>query len=101
MLNFQRLFPSMLGYEGNECFYDVRECASSPCLNNGECIENMPGHFYCSCQAGFEGNLCQYNKDDCASNPCGENSVYCHDKVAAYTWVRRVFYYSNFSLPDF
>lgn len=39
------------GYEGEFCQIDTNECASSPCLNNGECIDKTNA-FHCQCPTG-------------------------------------------------
>ena len=37
---------------------DIDECASSPCQNNGTCIDGFDGHA-CLCLAGYTGNVCE------------------------------------------
>lgn len=39
-------------WTGQNCDVDVRECDSKPCLNNGTCIEQLGGNFYCQCPLG-------------------------------------------------
>ena len=39
------------------CFSDIDECASSPCKNNGSCIDDV-GRFLCNCSAGYSGSMC-------------------------------------------
>lgn len=68
------------------------ECASSPCLNNGECIKT--GRDYtCKCNLNFTGSRCEtdlkYKKENshikitnnnyCASLPC-LNGATCSNK---------------------
>ena len=36
----------------------VRPCASSPCVNGGNC-KNLKKSFQCTCPAGYKGNRCQ------------------------------------------
>ena len=36
---------------------DIDECASNPCHNGAECVDDDNG-FSCSCAAGFTGELC-------------------------------------------
>ena len=38
--------------------FSVRPCASSPCVNGGEC-ENLKTSYQCKCPAGFKGKRCQ------------------------------------------
>lgn len=37
---------------------DVDECQSSPCYNNGTCVDGTPG-WDCACLPGYIGNQCQ------------------------------------------
>lgn len=39
------------GYEGEFCQIDTDECANSPCLNNGKCIDKINA-FHCQCPTG-------------------------------------------------
>uniref|UniRef100_A0AAX7VZY3 Neurogenic locus notch homolog protein 1 n=1 Tax=Astatotilapia calliptera TaxID=8154 RepID=A0AAX7VZY3_ASTCA len=94
------------GYEGEFCQIDTNECASSPCLNNGECIDKTNA-FHCQCPTGeaavplwrgeegegvgpgvtelfvvFPGINCETNIDDCKSNLCDYGT--CNDKINGY-----------------
>lgn len=40
---------------------DVNECLSSPCGNNGLCV-NTYGGFVCPCQYGYHGDICETGK---------------------------------------
>ena len=39
-------------------FTDINECESSPCQNNGTCIDGI-NTFSCECPVGFSGKLCE------------------------------------------
>lgn len=49
-------FPS--GFAGELCDYEYNECESNPCLNDGECIDQIGG-YECKCSKGYIGNRCQ------------------------------------------
>ena len=36
--------------------WDVNECSISPCLNGGQCYNEI-GSFECICPDGYEGNI--------------------------------------------
>jgi hypothetical protein len=42
------------GWTGRHCDVDIDECADSPCLNNGTCL-NQLNAFQCQCPNGFLG----------------------------------------------
>lgn len=44
-------FANWPGYEGEFCEIDTDECANSPCLNNGKCIDKINA-FHCQCPTG-------------------------------------------------
>jgi YVTN family beta-propeller protein len=71
------------GYEGATCETDIDECASAPCLNGGECTDEVNG-FSCACAAGYEGATCETDIDDCSPNPC-ESGGSCVDGGASFT----------------
>ncbi len=62
-------------YGGTRCQEDIRPCASSPCINNGTCIENIPEQtFTCHCNLHlFYGRYCENRVDLCANHTCSDN----------------------------
>ena len=40
---------------------DIDECSSAPCLNNGNCIDDVNG-YTCNCKAGYTGNHCEISE---------------------------------------
>ena len=40
------------------CLSDVDECASSPCINRGTCIDGVD-KYTCICTSGYTGNICE------------------------------------------
>uniref|UniRef100_A0A8B9EVT9 Neurogenic locus notch homolog protein 1 n=1 Tax=Anser cygnoides TaxID=8845 RepID=A0A8B9EVT9_ANSCY len=71
------------GYEGVYCEINTDECASSPCLHNGNCLDKI-NEFHCECPTGFNGHLCQFDIDECASTPC-KNGAKCVDGPNTYS----------------
>lgn len=60
-----------LSYEAG----DVDQCASSPCLNGGSCINEL-GRALCDCPAGFGGKRCEVRmQSGCLPNPCQHGGV--------------------------
>jgi len=43
-------------------FVDINECASSPCVNGGSCVDAING-YTCSCVAGYTGVLCETSEN--------------------------------------
>uniref|UniRef100_A0A672V0E1 Neurogenic locus notch homolog protein 1 n=1 Tax=Strigops habroptila TaxID=2489341 RepID=A0A672V0E1_STRHB len=70
-------------YEGVYCEINTDECASSPCLHNGNCLDKI-NEFHCECPTGFNGHLCQFDIDECASTPC-KNGAKCVDGPNTYS----------------
>ncbi|XP_029691510.1 protein eyes shut homolog [Takifugu rubripes] len=65
------------GFEGSRCETDTDECASHPCQNQGQCVDQVNG-YSCDCQTGFSGRRCEEDIDECASSPC-HNAAVCQD----------------------
>ena len=61
------------------CETETNECLSSPCLNNGTCIDRF-NNFTCNCTSGFTGHRCDVDIDDCVINPC-QNNASCIDGI--------------------
>ncbi|RNA00108.1 crumbs isoform X1 [Brachionus plicatilis] len=60
-------------FTGLSCQVDKRFCSSSPCLNNGTCIEDSQG-FRCQCMKDyFFGKYCEKAIDLCANETCSKN----------------------------
>ena len=49
-----------------ECnlFTETNECASSPCLNGGSCVDG-DNEYACNCKQGFSGKDCQLSSSTC------------------------------------
>ena len=45
-------------------------CATSPCVNQGQCTNEMTGGYNCKCPLGFSGKMCEVVPNHCHSNPC-------------------------------
>jgi len=49
-------------------------CASSPCLNNGQCIPTDTHSYKCECPTGFDGKICELDATVChTQQPCGSS----------------------------
>ncbi|KAL9959813.1 hypothetical protein ACROYT_G033169 [Oculina patagonica] len=44
-------------------------CSSSPCINDGTCMEHA-GSYFCICPAAYFGSNCDKVSDPCTPNPC-------------------------------
>jgi len=67
---------------GDRCDLAVNSCEIGPCLNGGECQDQLCS-FTCSCGAGFEGMTCDYDWDECISGPC-QHGGECEDAANSY-----------------
>eukprot|EP00794_Sanderia_malayensis_P011918 gene11918-13152_t len=72
------------GYTGQNCSYDILECASNPCQNNGHCIEGV-NSYTCGCPVEFTGSRCETPVNYCTGNPC-KNSGTCVNDYAGRTY---------------
>lgn len=70
------------GYVGPYCETNVDECASKPCLYEGQCID-MVNAYTCNCPLGYTGRVCETNINDCLSIPC-LNGGSCIDDVSGF-----------------
>ncbi|XP_046549400.1 sushi, von Willebrand factor type A, EGF and pentraxin domain-containing protein 1-like [Haliotis rubra] len=78
-------------FTGSACVTELKACDSSPCYNNGFCINQGALAYTCHCPSSvgsstsrYSGLRCEIDRNDCAFNPCRNNGS-CHDKVGAYT----------------
>ncbi|XP_040334379.1 protein delta homolog 1 [Herpailurus yagouaroundi] len=64
---------------------NVRACASTPCANNGTCVNLESGHYECSCAPGFSGKDCQEKDGPCVINgsPCQHGGTCVDDEGRA------------------
>ncbi|XP_059509359.1 coagulation factor X-like isoform X1 [Stegostoma tigrinum] len=62
----------------------IRRCDSSPCENNGLCVD-LHGEFYCKCLGGFNGTYCEQDINECdLMNPCPSGTT-CVDGINKFT----------------
>lgn len=45
------------GFAGELCNFEYNECESNPCLNGGQCTDQIGG-FSCTCTRGYAGKRC-------------------------------------------
>ena len=65
---------SFLSITGKKCEYNINECESTPCKNNGWCIDEV-NSYKCVCQYGNTGPHCEENIDFCDPNYCMNNAT--------------------------
>lgn len=47
-----------------KCLFNFQECASSPCLNGGSCVD-LIDKYACFCPDGYTGKTCMNDIDVC------------------------------------
>ena len=79
------MFKSVFGivHVGKQCQVNINECASSPCQNEGICLDKINA-YQCRCQTGYNGTNCENKIDWCAVNQCSEISN-CTSGLSTYT----------------
>ncbi|KAM6956330.1 protein eyes shut homolog [Aplochiton taeniatus] len=70
------------GFEGTRCEIDTNECSSSPCQNQGHCLDGV-NSYSCDCKQGFSGLNCEEDINECSSSPC-QNAAICQDLVNSF-----------------
>lgn len=53
-------------------FPDIDECASSPCLNGGQCTD-LVNAFKCDCKGGYAGDTCEKGEERAEMAREGQN----------------------------
>lgn len=48
------------GFTSKDCSININDCESSPCLNDGQCIDKV-NEFECVCKNGYFGSLCEHH----------------------------------------
>ncbi|XP_069829596.1 platelet binding protein GspB-like [Dendropsophus ebraccatus] len=63
---------------------DADDCASSPCKNQGTCIDGFHS-FTCICPTNYQGTTCSDDVDECSqtSTKCDSNAV-CTNTIGSY-----------------
>ena len=75
----------------NNCEIDVNECASSPCLNGGKCVDRKDG-YECDCKTTglpgeYGGDHCQYRKGNCIPNLCQHGGTCVAEYIISLAYV--------------
>uniref|UniRef100_A0A8C1L6C0 Notch receptor 3 n=1 Tax=Cyprinus carpio TaxID=7962 RepID=A0A8C1L6C0_CYPCA len=68
---------SCLPSSGNLCQVNINECASSPCLNRGTCVDGVAS-FTCLCEPPYSGPTCAELLTPCTPNPCANHASCVH-----------------------
>uniref|UniRef100_A0A671QZJ3 Neurogenic locus notch homolog protein 3-like n=1 Tax=Sinocyclocheilus anshuiensis TaxID=1608454 RepID=A0A671QZJ3_9TELE len=63
--------------KGNLCQVNINECASSPCLNRGTCVDGVAS-FTCVCEPPYSGPTCAELLTPCTPNPCANHGSCVH-----------------------
>ena len=66
---------------GKACQYNIYECPTNMCLNNGTCFGSLNNNktsafnstYYCKCTANYYGNYCENKVDICQNVTCSYN----------------------------
>lgn len=66
-----------LSLSGNLCQMNINECASSPCLNQGTCVDGVAS-FTCLCEPPYSGPTCADFLTPCSPNPCANHASCVH-----------------------
>ena len=69
-------------YGGPSCEINLRPCFSSPCRNNGTCLDyssglntNQTNMYTCECDDIYYGTNCELEIDICANETCSKKGV--------------------------
>ena len=54
-------------------FSDIDECASSPCQNGSQCVDDING-YTCQCLPGWTGTSCETGKAEKKINSMSQSS---------------------------
>lgn len=57
-----------------DCDTELNLCHSSPCLNNGKCIQAENG-YTCACEPSFTGNNCEFNLEENLDDVCDQSEL--------------------------
>ena len=59
------------GFFGDNCETNVSYCVSSPCQNEGICVDVIEGPGYtCNCPTSYTGQDCEVEVGVCEDSPC-------------------------------
>ncbi|XP_064472120.1 cubilin-like [Ornithodoros turicata] len=69
------------GYSGPLCDAILDSCNSSPCENNGTCVNRADG-YQCTCTAEWTGTNCEHPRQDCGGSLRGSNGTLMYPLTA-------------------